>query len=321
VVAPTDQMTALGFTTSPDISNGEFQSFQTIIDGLDLEEPTIAAALGTGAAPVTPAAPVPPAPGTGSKSMAITLDDTGQPAPPAEEPVAEVKSVVKVDAVPVAGTGAQIRAFETTVKTLDNTRRTVTFTDPTDGSVHQVTARQNAILQEMMKFDNDDSFFTDRLRIEKLFAASISDPMTEPLPPADGEDDPEDEPTLPTDEEPDPDNIVGVDTSPGAGGPELLKEFLNSDPDLMLNAVLNRFRDKGSSQVFLRWFRNNFDRFWGEYLGRVAEQALAGSFDHPNFVDWLMSIDTVNAFFADSSVTRASSNNSRFSSFLASRSR
>jgi hypothetical protein len=99
-----------------------------------------------------------------------------------------------------------------------------------------------------------------------------------------------------------------------ANPPDLLAEFLESDPNLVLNHVLNKFRDGGASTVFTRWFRGQFDDFWGRYLGYVAEFALNGDIPTLGFVDWISSFDTTTAFFAESAFGRGDPS-SRFASF------
>jgi len=80
---------------------------------------------------------------------------------------------------------------------------------------------------------------------------------------------------------------------------DLLKEFLESDPDLMLNMVGNHFRAMGASNVFMQWFTNNFRSFWGRYLGMLAEQAYNGQVPNVSFVDWVMGMDPTGSFYQD----------------------
>ncbi|KKM75935.1 hypothetical protein LCGC14_1385240 [marine sediment metagenome] len=94
----------------------------------------------------------------------------------------------------------------------------------------------------------------------------------------------------------------------------ILAEFLESDPNLVMNAVLNRFRSGGGSQIFLTWFGRNFDRFWSEYLGVIAEEALGGNIPSTQFVPWILGNDLVKQFFGDSALARGDSS-SRFASF------
>lgn len=97
--------------------------------------------------------------------------------------------------------------------------------------------------------------------------------------------------------------------------PDILKEFLESDPQLILNAVLNKYRAQGASNVFLQWFGRNFDRFWGEYLGRIAQQALNGETPTLSFGDFMSQVPAFQAFFADSAVQRGDTS-ARFANYV-----
>lgn len=108
---------------------------------------------------------------------------------------------------------------------------------------------------------------------------------------------------------------AGVPQSVIQNPPDILKEFLESDPELILNAVMNRFRAMGASNVFTQWFGRNFDRFWGEYLGRIAQQAMDGQIPTLSFMDFMSSMDATKSFFSEGAVTRGDAG-SRFSSFV-----
>lgn len=100
----------------------------------------------------------------------------------------------------------------------------------------------------------------------------------------------------------------GVPPNAQTSTADLLKEFLESDPDLMLNMVANHFRDGGASSVFMQWFTNNFRSFWGRYLGYVAEQAYNGQIPTLSFVDWVMQFDTQGAYYAGGGSRQVASN-------------
>lgn len=80
---------------------------------------------------------------------------------------------------------------------------------------------------------------------------------------------------------------------------DLLKEFLESDPDLILNYTANQFREMGASNLFMQWYVKSFPSFWGRYQGYVAEQALNGQIPTLTFTDFILGMDTQNMFFAD----------------------
>ena len=80
---------------------------------------------------------------------------------------------------------------------------------------------------------------------------------------------------------------------------DLLQEFLESDPDLILNYTANQFREMGASNIFMQWYVRSFPSFWGRYQGYVAEQALNGQVPTLTFTDFILGMDSQNLFFAD----------------------
>jgi len=112
--------------------------------------------------------------------------------------------------------------------------------------------------------------------------------------------------------------------SPGQGGTfegrdlqTTLDEFLESDPNLALNAALNRLRGQGTSQTFVNWFINSFDRFWGEYQGFIAQQAADGKVPDLSFVDYVNSLNLDQGYHLDAGPTRSGTQSQRFTEFLA----
>lgn len=87
-------------------------------------------------------------------------------------------------------------------------------------------------------------------------------------------------------------------TQQGAPEPkQLLKDFLESDPKLMLGLASNSLRSRGASPVFMNWFTRNFDQFWNQYLGMLAQQAEAGQLPSTSFVGFVQSLDPTGQFF------------------------
>jgi len=81
---------------------------------------------------------------------------------------------------------------------------------------------------------------------------------------------------------------------------DILKDYLDSDPRLMLGAALNAFRASGAAPNFLNWFERNFDSFWTRYLGVLGAQAAAGQTPNVSFVDYIRGLDTSQQFFGTS---------------------
>lgn len=100
----------------------------------------------------------------------------------------------------------------------------------------------------------------------------------------------------------DPTNIVSTAPSDtGMSVADLLKEYLESDPRLMLGAALNAFRAEGAANNFTNWFERNFDSFWTRYLGTLAAQAAQGQVPNVSFVDYVKGLDPTGQFFGDTS--------------------
>ncbi len=108
---------------------------------------------------------------------------------------------------------------------------------------------------------------------------------------------------------------AGVPEDVVANPPDVLAEFLESDPKLVLNAVMNKFRADGVAQTFLTWFGQNFDRFWGQYLGLIAQQAMNGEVPTLSFVEFIQSFDITQSFFAESGLRRPGGASRRFAEF------
>lgn len=96
-----------------------------------------------------------------------------------------------------------------------------------------------------------------------------------------------------------------------------LNEFLESDPNLALNAALNRLRNQGTSQTFITWFTNNFTRYWGEYQGMIAAQAQNGQIPDISFVDFVQGLNLDQGYHLDAGPGRAGTQAQRFTDFLA----
>ena len=119
-----------------------------------------------------------------------------------------------------------------------------------------------------------------------------------------------------------PSPVDGHQPEPITPTPDLLREFLESDPAYMLNLVTNHFRASGTSQVFVNWFERMGNNFWNRYLGHIAEQAYNGNRPTLSFVDWVESFDVVRDFFADSpgrTATGGPVQSGRFASWVAQR--
>lgn len=97
---------------------------------------------------------------------------------------------------------------------------------------------------------------------------------------------------------------------------QILKEFLESDPYLILNHSQNALRRRGASQMFQRWFNQNFNRFLGEYQGLVAEQALNGQVPTVSFVDYVLSLNLEQERAASAAPDQPGVQNYRFSNYL-----
>lgn len=97
---------------------------------------------------------------------------------------------------------------------------------------------------------------------------------------------------------------------------QVLKEFLESDPYLILNHAQNVLRRRGASQMFQRWFNQNFNRFLGEYQGLVAEQALNGQVPTVSFVDYVLGLNLDQERAASAAPDQPGVQNYRFSSYI-----
>lgn len=77
----------------------------------------------------------------------------------------------------------------------------------------------------------------------------------------------------------------------GPGGvevtPNLLKEFVDSDWRLAMNAFVNQFRDAGGASVFLDFLQKKAVEFLGQYEGELAQQALDGKLPTGDFASFL----------------------------------
>ncbi|MGK2854433.1 MAG: LysM peptidoglycan-binding domain-containing protein [Microbacteriaceae bacterium] len=84
---------------------------------------------------------------------------------------------------------------------------------------------------------------------------------------------------------------VPAQPGPGAGGQQvdgnLLKKFIDSDWRLAFNAWVNRFEDAGAASIFLDFLYNNAQRFFAEWEGGIAEQALQGKMPSGSFSEFL----------------------------------
>lgn len=68
---------------------------------------------------------------------------------------------------------------------------------------------------------------------------------------------------------------------------DLLQEFVDSDFSLAFNAMLNEMRTAGAAGIFMDWLDGQFQRFRGEFIGNIAQQALAGQIPQGGFTDFL----------------------------------
>lgn len=104
---------------------------------------------------------------------------------------------------------------------------------------------------------------------------------------------------------------------PGASTTQdILREFLESDPYLILNHSLNSLRKRGTSMMFQQWFAQNFNRFLGEYQGMVAEQALQGVIPTVSFIDFVLGMNPDTQFAASASPSTPGTQSQRYSDFL-----
>jgi len=85
----------------------------------------------------------------------------------------------------------------------------------------------------------------------------------------------------------------GFQAGPGPGGqqvtPQLLREFVDSNPYYALNAMTNKFRSAGAAALFMDWLtdRNTQARLLGEFEGFIAQQAMGGQVPKGSFSTWL----------------------------------
>lgn len=124
-------------------------------------------------------------------------------------------------------------------------------------------------------------------------------------------------PTTPTPGAQQPQPGQGQTVLPGASTTQdILREFLESDPYLVLNHSLNSLRKRGTSMVFQQWFAQNFNRFLGEYQGMVAEQALQGVVPTVSFVDYVLGMNPDTQFAASAGPGTPGTQSQRYADFL-----
>lgn len=209
-------------------------------------------------------------------------------------------------------------AQKTRIEALDNTEANIEYTNPVTSATGLVTAQQAAAL----KLFNDNS----TLKVgsspgmmalgAKLASAAFSSTESPPIIP--GDDDGDDDggsggggtTTLTT-----PVTAATRAATRAAGLRSELDEFLNSDPNLVLNQTLNQLREKGESVNTRIWFRNNFDNFWGQYKGIVAQKASDGTPFDLSFVNFVKQMNLDQEQAASSSTQTAAGRGSRFASF------
>lgn len=97
---------------------------------------------------------------------------------------------------------------------------------------------------------------------------------------------------------------------------EVLKEFLEAEPYLILNHAQNALRRRGASQMFQSWFNQNFNRFLGEYQGMLAEQALRGEIPTVSFVDYVLGLNLDQERAAGSNISQPGVQSNRFASYV-----
>jgi len=111
-------------------------------------------------------------------------------------------------------------------------------------------------------------------------------------------------------------------TSPAQAGiptSRLLKDYLESDPNLMLGLALNKFKEQGASANFTSWFQRGFNQFWQQYLGMLASQAVNGVVPDLSFVDFVTWLDP-NRPYIGTNTSQTGRTSSRFAEWAASRS-
>lgn len=119
---------------------------------------------------------------------------------------------------------------------------------------------------------------------------------------------------------------------------DLLAEYLEANPTLVLNSIQNNFRAAGLPTHFLQWFGRNQDAFWNRYLGELGSIAQAHPdatieksedgmiirvidpdgtvVTWPSFVGWMNGINIRQAFFAAASPRREGTQTTRFASVV-----
>lgn len=98
----------------------------------------------------------------------------------------------------------------------------------------------------------------------------------------------------------------------------LLKDYLEADPQLMLGYAANTLRARGVSSNFMSWFQRNGNTFWQQYLGVLASQAISGRLPDVSFVDFVTWLDPTGQYFG-ANVRDTGRTTNRFAEWLGSR--
>jgi hypothetical protein len=113
-------------------------------------------------------------------------------------------------------------------------------------------------------------------------------------------------------------NLVTAQPGPQMNPQQLLDDFLASDPRMIYNHVINTFRGQGGSYEFLTFLDRNFNRYYNQYLGELAQAALSGSLPTGSFVEFMGSSNVQRDFFGESAAQRGTgSGTNRYTQSLA----